>query len=77
MPPSDNPSTSPLAAVDIPRCAMCRARMELAIREPQANGADKRTFKCPRCEFVKTKIVGGPIEAGRHRAPLRRAKPPA
>jgi hypothetical protein len=51
--------------------------MELAIREPQANGADKRTFKCPRCEFVKTKIVGGPIEAGRHRAPLRRAKPPA
>jgi hypothetical protein len=74
---SDNSSTLPLATVDIPRCAMCRARMELAGRERQADGLERRTFKCPKCEFVKTKIVGGPLEASRHRAPRKRAKPRA
>jgi len=46
--------------------------MELAGREPGANGAEKLTFKCPKCEFSKTKISGDPASAGRYRAPKKR-----
>jgi hypothetical protein len=72
MPSSDKPTTPPLETVKPPRCAMCRTRMELAGREPGANGAEKRIFKCPKCEFSKTKIVGDPTNAGRYRAPRTR-----
>ncbi|MDB5553573.1 MAG: hypothetical protein JWL86_3557 [Rhizobium sp.] len=46
--------------------------MELASREPAANGAEKHVFKCPKCEFSKTKISGGPADAGRYRASRKR-----
>jgi hypothetical protein len=51
---------------------MCRTRMELARREPAPNGAEKHVFKCPKCEFSKTKIAGDPASAGRYRAPRKR-----
>ena len=72
MPSSDNPAAPPLETIKPPRCAMCRTRMELASREPGANGAEKHIFKCPKCEFSKTKITGDPASAGRHRAPRKR-----
>lgn len=46
--------------------------MELAGREHGASGVEKLTFKCPKCEFVKTKISGDPANAGRNRAPKKR-----
>jgi hypothetical protein len=46
--------------------------MELASRELAANGAEKHVFKCPKCEFSKTKIAGDPANGGRHRAPRKR-----
>jgi len=46
--------------------------MELAGSEPGANGAEKITFKCPKCEFSKTKTSGDPANGGRHRAPRKR-----
>jgi tRNA(Ile2) C34 agmatinyltransferase TiaS len=70
MPSSDKATTLPLETIKPPRCAMCRTRMELAGREPNANGAEKHIFKCPECEFSKTKIAGDP--AGRYRAPRTR-----
>jgi hypothetical protein len=72
MPPSDKPTALPLETIKPPRCAMCRTRMELASRETQTNGAEKRVFKCPKCEFAKTKLIGDPASAGRHRAPRKR-----
>jgi tRNA(Ile2) C34 agmatinyltransferase TiaS len=71
MPSSDKP-TPGLDAVKPPRCAMCRTRMELAGRELGDNGVEKLTFKCPKCEFSKTKISGDPANGGRHRAPRKR-----
>jgi len=65
MPTSDLPT--PAAAAKPPRCAMCRARMEIVRREPGPNGSEKFCYKCPKCEFTKTKTVGDPMDAGRHR----------
>ncbi len=72
MPSSDTPAAPPLDTIKPPRCAMCRTRMELARREPGANGAERHTFKCPKCEFSKTKTTGDPNSAGRHRARRKR-----
>jgi tRNA(Ile2) C34 agmatinyltransferase TiaS len=72
MPPSDKPPALHPETVKPPRCAMCRTRMELAGREVGANGAEKHTFKCPKCEFSKTKISGDAASPGRHRAPRRK-----
>ena len=71
MPSSDNPAAPALGDVKPPRCARCRARMELAGSELAANGVQKHHFKCPKCEFAKTKITGDPAHAGRYRAPRK------
>jgi hypothetical protein len=67
MPPPDAPVALPLETIKPPRCAMCRTRMELASREPVANGAERHVFRCPKCEFSKTKITGDPASTERHR----------
>jgi hypothetical protein len=62
----------PPPVVKPPRCAMCRTRMELARRELAPNGAERHVFKCPKCEFSKTKIAGDPANGGRYRAPRKK-----
>jgi hypothetical protein len=64
-----------LGALKPPRCAMCRARMALLRSEPDAGGGDKCTFTCPKCEFVKTKVIGGPPDLSRHRPPKKTRRP--
>jgi tRNA(Ile2) C34 agmatinyltransferase TiaS len=66
MPPSEPPAAEP-AATKPPRCAMCRARMEIAHSEPGPNGSTRYAFKCPKCGYAKTKTVGDPLDLGRHR----------
>jgi transposase-like protein len=69
------PAETPVAlaeSIKPPRCAMCRGRMEVQRSEPNPSGGEKQTFKCPKCEFVKTKVVGDPANAGRFRAPRKR-----
>jgi hypothetical protein len=65
---------SPPAPAKPPRCAMCRARMELQQSVPDQGGGDRCTFACPKCEFVKIKIIGGPPDLSRHRPPKRSNK---
>jgi hypothetical protein len=72
MPSFDNTTTLPLETIKPPRCAMCRTQMELLGRETLASGAETHAFRCPACEFTKTKIVGSPANTGRHRAPRKR-----
>jgi hypothetical protein len=64
-----------LGALKPPRCAMCRARMTLLASEPDKAGGDRCTFACPKCEFVKTKIVGGAPDLSRHRPPKKTRQP--
>ncbi|MDP1581872.1 MAG: hypothetical protein Q8M18_00410 [Bradyrhizobium sp.] len=45
--------------------------MVLASSEAHANGAEKHVFKCPKCEFSKTKTTGDAAAAGRHRSPRK------
>jgi hypothetical protein len=71
MPP-DQPTALPLETIKPPRCAMCRTRMEFVSRALDAGGAEKHVFKCPKCEFSKTKIAGDQAHAGRHRSPRKR-----
>ena len=71
MPHSEQPTVVAEPAKP-PRCAMCRGRMQLKRREPNLSGGEKKTFQCPKCEFVKTKVVGDPTNAGRFRAPRKR-----
>lgn len=74
MPP-DQPSTPSLPETHKPpRCAMCRTRMELVRSQPATGGAMACTYTCPKCEFVKTKTVGGDAPLDRN---LARRRPKA
>jgi hypothetical protein len=48
--------------------------MNLLRSEPDSGGGDKCTFACPKCEFVKTKIIGGPPDLSRHRRPRKKTR---
>jgi hypothetical protein len=58
-----DPSILPISPVERPRCPRCQLRMMLARREYRGNGAEKRTFKCAKCEFIETKIVDDPLKS--------------
>ena len=58
-----DPSILPVSALERPRCPRCQIRMMLARREPHGNGSEKRTFECPKCDFIETKIVDDPLES--------------
>ena len=51
---------------------MCRGRMVLKKREPQANGTEKQTFACPKCEFVKVKQTEDPLNPTSRQARRKR-----
>ena len=40
-----------------PKCPNCGAQMWLARIEPDQPDYDRRTFECPECDHVLTKIV--------------------
>lgn len=73
MPPSDPAAAPPKP----PRCAMCRGRMVLAGTQLVADGTGTITYKCPKCQFTKTKIAGDPLNGGRHRGSKKKAARPA
>jgi hypothetical protein len=46
-----------LSPIERPRCARCRTRMELTSIVPRAWHSEKRTFDCPKCKFIETRVV--------------------
>jgi hypothetical protein len=42
-------------------CARCRTRMNLTSIAPRADRSEKRTFECPKCDFIDTKVVSDPL----------------
>ena len=45
-----------LTQIECARCGRCEARM-LLVLVARENNSEKRTFECPRCDFIETKIV--------------------
>ena len=37
--------------------------MMLVSIEPRENKSEKRTFECPKCEFIETKILIDPLRS--------------
>ena len=40
-----------------PQCPKCTALMYLACVTWDEPGCDRRTFECPRCQYVETAVV--------------------
>jgi len=43
--------------IGLPCCNFCDAQMQLVSIEPDEPGHDRRTFKCPRCQYEMIEIV--------------------
>jgi hypothetical protein len=50
-----------LLPIERPRCARCRSRMNLTSLAARPDHSEKRTFECPNCEFIETRIVPDPL----------------
>jgi hypothetical protein len=50
--------------------------MEFKSREMDREAGEKLTFKCPKCEFSKTKFANDAANARRQRAPAKKARQP-
>jgi hypothetical protein len=46
-----------LSPIERPRCVRCRTRMDLTSIVPEPGRSEKRTFECPKCYFIETKVV--------------------
>ena len=51
-----------LTQIECARCGRCEARM-LLVLVARENNSEKRTFECPRCDFIETKIVDDPLSS--------------
>jgi hypothetical protein len=54
----------PISPIERPRCPRCQIRMLLARIEPQGRGCESRTFECPKCELVETRMADDPLKSG-------------
>ncbi len=52
-----------LSPIERPRCLRCRMRMNLTSIVPRPDRSEKRTFECPKCNFIETKVVPDPIRS--------------
>jgi len=55
------PSLLPIERPHCPKCHM--GRMMLARISPSPDGADRRTFECPRCDYVHMVEVKDPLRS--------------
>jgi Zn finger protein HypA/HybF involved in hydrogenase expression len=47
--------------IECPHCGRCRTRMDLTSIVRKPGRSEKRTFECPKCNFIETKVVSGPL----------------
>jgi hypothetical protein len=50
-----------LTPIERPRCVRCRTQMNLTSIVPRPGRTEKRTFECPKCDFIETKVVSDPL----------------
>jgi hypothetical protein len=44
-------------------CGRCRTRMNLSSIVPRPDHCEKRTFECPKCDFIETRMVSDPLKS--------------
>jgi ribosomal protein S27AE len=76
MPESHARAEPSLVSIERPRCPKCQSRMMLASIESGPNGADLRTFECPKCEYVHKMLIEDPAEIIQHWLMAGELKPP-
>jgi hypothetical protein len=54
-------SDSLLSPIERPRCVRCRTRMDLTNIVSRSDRSEKRTFECPKCAYIETKIASDPL----------------
>ena len=52
-----------LTAIERPRCGRCENRMVLAQISPLPDGSEERTFECPKCDLIETRMVADPLKS--------------
>jgi hypothetical protein len=57
MADTNSPPPSPFINVVRPPCPKCGTTMMLARIEPEEPGFDLRTFECPACGALDTRII--------------------
>jgi hypothetical protein len=65
-----------LSPIERPRCLRCRMRMNLASIVPRPDRSEKRTFECPKCNFIDTKVVSDPIRSEEFNRLADNVRPP-
>ena len=66
-----------LSPIERPRCTRCRTRMNLTSIVPRPEHSEKRTFECPKCDFIETKIVSDPLSSEEANRLTENILPPA
>jgi hypothetical protein len=52
-----------LTPIERPRCGRCHTRMDLSSIVPRPDHCEKRTFECPKCDFIETRVVSDPLKS--------------
>jgi hypothetical protein len=50
-----------LLPIERPRCGRCRSRMNLTSLAARPDRSEKRTFECPKCDFIETRVIPDPL----------------
>jgi hypothetical protein len=67
----------PLSPVERPRCARCRARMNLTSVTPCDDHSEKRLFECPKCNSIDTGLAIDPLRSEEINRLTDNVRPPA
>ena len=65
-----------LIPIERPRCGRCRTRMNLSI-VPRPDHSEKRTFECPKCDFIETRMVSDSVKSKEVTRLADNIRPPA
>jgi hypothetical protein len=66
-----------LSPIEPPRCVRCRTRMDLTNIVPRSDRSEKRTFECPKCAYIETRIASDPLRSEQADHLTNNIRPPA
>jgi len=66
-----------LIPIERPRCGRCRTRMNLSSIVPRPDHCEKRTFECPNCDFIETRMVSDSVKSKEVTRLAENIRPPA
>jgi hypothetical protein len=66
-----------LIPIERPRCGRCRTRMNLSSIVPRPDHSEKRTFECPKCDFIETRMVSDSLKSKEVTRLADNIRPPA